>query len=61
MRGEEGVEIDDCSSVFEEEPIPGLLMFNEFISKEEEEELVKHIDRQKWLHLNNRKVQHYGF
>lgn len=31
------------------------------MSAPEEEELVKLIDGCKWVHLNNRKVQHYGY
>jgi hypothetical protein len=41
--------------------IPGLILINDFISEEEEINLIKDIDSNKWEKLTNRKVQHYGY
>lgn len=41
--------------------IPGLYVYDDFISEEEEKELVKQIDAHEWNKLLNRRVQHYGY
>lgn len=41
--------------------IPGLIVINDFVSKEEEDQLIKYLDSQKWIKLMNRRVQHFGF
>lgn len=42
-------------------PIPDLEYFNEFISNEEELQLIQQIDQQEWLTDLKRRVQHYGY
>lgn len=44
-----------------EEKIPGLIYIPEYISKIQEEELIKKIDKQEWLSDLKRRVQHYGY
>ena len=41
--------------------IPGLYIYDNFISEEEEKELIKGIDAGKWVKLLNRRVQHFGY
>ena len=41
--------------------IDGLSMLYNFISKEEEEYLIKHIEKSVWIDDLKRKVQHYGY
>ncbi len=36
--------------------IPGLFVFDEFITKEEEDEMVKSIDSKEWVKLLKRRV-----
>ena len=42
-------------------PIPDLEYFEEFISREEEQNLIQQIDNQNWLTDLKRRVQHYGY
>lgn len=41
--------------------VPGLYLFEDFISESEEKELIETIDKHKWDKLTNRRVQHYGY
>jgi alkylated DNA repair protein alkB family protein 8 len=41
--------------------IPGLYVIDNFITEEEEKELVDEIEKQTWNKLSNRRVQHYGY
>lgn len=45
--------------------IPGLFIFDDFVTKEEEQVIVKTLDAkdgpQKWQKLLNRRVQHFGY
>jgi succinate dehydrogenase flavin-adding protein (antitoxin of CptAB toxin-antitoxin module) len=43
--------------------IPGLIIEEDFISKEEEEELINYIEKEKWNTFKKikRRVQHYGY
>ena len=41
--------------------IPGLHIFNDFVSEEESQELIRALDSNKWSKLLNRRVQHYGY
>lgn len=41
--------------------IPGLLVFHDFVTKDEEEALVAKIDSEEWHRLKKRRVQHYGY
>lgn len=41
--------------------IPGLTYFSDFLSREEEVRLLKHIDASPWLGDLRRRVQHYGY
>jgi len=41
--------------------IPGLYVFDDFISENEEKELIKILDNNSWEKLTNRRVQHYGY
>ena len=43
------------------EAIPGLAYLPEFISHEQEAELLRHIDAQCWITELKRRVQHYGY
>lgn len=45
----------------QEANIPGLLILQDFVSEQEEQQLLSHIDSQPWQHLAKRRVQHYGF
>ena len=56
--------IDDLLFDVEEKAIPdvpGLIYLPDFISKEEEQTFIAHIDTQPWLHDLKRRVQHYGY
>lgn len=41
--------------------VPGLYIFDDFISETEEKDLIETIDMHKWDKLTNRRVQHYGY
>jgi alkylated DNA repair protein alkB family protein 8 len=41
--------------------IPGLYVYDNIISEEEEADLLKEIDSNEWTKLLNRRVQHYGY
>ena len=43
------------------EGVPGLGLLTDFVSEEEEKEIIKALDSRKWSKLANRQVQHYGF
>lgn len=45
----------------EEAGVPGLHILPEFITEQEEQALVAHIDQQPWQQLSKRRVQHYGY
>ena len=49
-------------SLFKQEiPIPDLQYFENFVSKEEESQLIQNIDHENWLSDLKRRVQHYGY
>ncbi|KAG1362779.1 alkylated DNA repair protein ALKBH8 [Cocos nucifera] len=41
--------------------IPGIYLLHEFITLEEEKELLAEVDAMPWKRLSKRKVQHYGY
>lgn len=41
--------------------VPGLEIIPDFVTPEEEQELMKEIDKNKWNPLAQRRVQHYGY
>jgi len=41
--------------------IPGLYIFDEFVTDEESAELIKRLDEGDWEKLLNRRVQHFGY
>lgn len=45
----------------EEAGIPGLFLLHDFITEQEEQQLLACIDSQPWLQLSKRRVQHYGY
>lgn len=51
-----------CVSTTKEVPLPkGLFVIQDFISKEEEAEIMKEIDSKEWTQSIGRRVQHYGY
>jgi hypothetical protein len=45
----------------EDANIPGLYLLHDFITEQEEQQLLAAIDQQPWLQLSKRRVQHYGY
>jgi alkylated DNA repair protein alkB family protein 8 len=45
----------------EETGIPGLQLLLNFVTPEEEQQLLDHIDKAPWTSLAKRRVQHYGY
>jgi alkylated DNA repair protein alkB family protein 8 len=41
--------------------VPGLYIFDEFITPEEESKLLEEINNREWHKLSSRRVQHYGY
>lgn len=41
--------------------IPGLKVFEDFLTKEEEDKILEEVDNQEWKRLTKRRVQHYGY
>ena len=41
--------------------VPGLIIIDEFISKEEEKRYIENCEKDTWANLSNRKVQHFGY
>ncbi|XP_010097769.2 alkylated DNA repair protein ALKBH8 homolog [Morus notabilis] len=41
--------------------IPGLYLVHDFVSLQEEQELLAAVDERPWKHLAKRRVQHYGY
>lgn len=41
--------------------IPGLYLFHDFVTLQQEQELLAAVDERPWKHLSKRRVQHYGF
>ncbi|KAG6475085.1 hypothetical protein ZIOFF_064303 [Zingiber officinale] len=41
--------------------IPGIYLVHDFITLEEEQELLAEVDSRKWINLAKRRVQHYGY
>lgn len=41
--------------------IPGLRLIHDFITEEEEQQMLAEIDQQPWNTLAKRRVQHYGY
>ncbi|MDQ3290301.1 MAG: alpha-ketoglutarate-dependent dioxygenase AlkB, partial [Bacteroidota bacterium] len=44
-----------------ETPVPGLLLYPDFISEAMEEELIQEIDHQTWVVDYDRRLQYYGY
>jgi hypothetical protein len=42
-------------------PVPGLALYPQFVSPQEEQELLQLLDQQPWEELAKRRVQHYGY
>ena len=61
LKEAENFNIPNCSSVYKENTLPGLFLYEEIMTKAEEVELLKRIDEGNWEKLNNRRVQHYGY
>ena len=60
LKKSENIEIPDAE-VAKTGSIPGLFVIDDFITEEEEAEMLKLIDKEKWVKLLNRRVQHYGY
>lgn len=43
------------------EDVPGLVIIEDFITKEDEDSIIKSVENEKWNKLSNRLVQHYGY
>lgn len=41
--------------------IPRLTIIEDFLSEEEEKELIEFISKQKWIYIGSHRVQHYGY
>ena len=41
--------------------IPGLYIFDNFVTEQESRDLITALDQKRWSKLLNRRVQHYGF
>ncbi|CAN8303739.1 unnamed protein product [Cochlearia groenlandica] len=55
---------DDCVPVSMSDSdlnIPGLFLLHDFVSAEEEQNLLAAVDTQPWIGLAKRRVQHYGY
>ena len=48
-------------SLSENYSVPGVVIIDDFISEDEEKELIFQIEANKWHKLSNRLVQHYGY
>lgn len=54
--------LPECTSVTSHVVVPGLALWENFITPEEEQELIHEIDHdQTWLTTIQRRVQHYGY
>jgi len=51
----------DVAEIAKTGSIPGLFVFDNVITEEEEQEMVKQIDAGSWIKLLNRRVQHFGY
>ncbi|KAK9667681.1 hypothetical protein RND81_13G004500 [Saponaria officinalis] len=51
----------DVSLTAEELNISGLYLFHDFITPNEEQELLAAVDSRPWINLAKRRVQHYGY
>ena len=60
MRKQEVVDFPEAS-IAKTGSLPGLYVFDEFITEEESQVLVKALDAGNWQKLLNRRVQHFGF
>ncbi|KAJ3680716.1 hypothetical protein LUZ60_016994 [Juncus effusus] len=61
---QEKVKINGCVKVSHfasELGVPGIHLMHDFISLEEEKELLKAVDERPWKSLSKRRVQHYGY
>ncbi|XP_010518968.1 PREDICTED: alkylated DNA repair protein alkB homolog 8 isoform X2 [Tarenaya hassleriana] len=57
-------QVNDCvpvSLVDSELHIPGLFLVHDFVSAEEEQQLLAAVDARPWIGLAKRRVQHYGY
>lgn len=62
LASQAGVVADPPTSMLDgEDEVPGLVYRAEFITKEEEQDLVDEIDKRKWSRQLKRKVQQYGW
>jgi hypothetical protein len=59
-REAENAALPNCSSAYID-PIPGLYLYEEILSREEEAALLARVDAGEWERLNNRRVQHFGY
>lgn len=41
--------------------IPGMMLIENFLTEDEESQILEHLDKREWHHLNNRRVQHDGY
>lgn len=41
--------------------VPGLVIVDDIMTEEEEEEIVKELEKKEWVKLSHRQVQHYGY
>ena len=60
LRKQEVVDFPDAT-VAKTGSLPGLYVFDDFVSEEESAEIVKALDSGKWEKLLNRRVQHFGY
>ena len=60
-REHRGAVAPECSVRSEQTEVPGLMYVRDFISPQEEEEIVAEIDQADWISDLQRRVQHYGW
>ena len=60
LKKQEIVDFPDAS-IAKTGSLPGLYVFDDFISEAESAEIIKTLDSGKWEKLLNRRVQHFGY
>lgn len=60
LKKSENIDIQEAE-VAKTNSIPGLYVYNDIITEQEEKKLVNDIDTHQWTKLLNRRVQHYGY
>ena len=60
LRKQEVVDFPDAS-VAKTGSLPGLYVFDDFVSEAESAQIIKTLDSGKWEKLLNRRVQHFGY